>query len=74
MMMNNIKNISTFWSEDHSKKARVNVDHSSLCYSVDYFLDEKHVNTVLYPGKSLYFVEDAAENYTMGILNVSEAT
>jgi len=66
------KNISTFWSLDHTKKARVNVDGSRCCYFVDYFLDEKHINTIAYPGKSLYWVEDCAENYTLGILNVSE--
>ena len=62
------KNISTFWSDDHSKKATVNVDKSTCCYFVDYFIDESCVATKSYPGKSLYWVEDAAENYTHGIL------
>ena len=66
------KNISTFWSDDHSKKATVNVDKSTCCYFVDYFIDESCVSTKSYPGKSLYWVEDAAENYTLGILNVQQ--
>ena len=62
------KNISTFWSDDHSKKATVNVDKATCCYFVDYFIDECFERSVSYPGKSLYWVEDCAENYTQGIL------
>lgn len=62
------KNISTFWSDDHSKKATVNVDKSTCCYFVDYYLDECFVRSIPYPGKSLYWAEDVAENYTQGIL------
>ena len=67
---NHWKNISTFWSIDHSRKATVNVDKKTCCYFVDYYVDQVCVETKSYPGKSLYWVEDCAENYTLGILNV----
>ena len=71
-MTNVWKNISTFRNPDHTKKAIVNVDGSRCCYFVDYFVNDAHVDTIAYPGKSLYYVENCAENYTLGILNVSE--
>jgi hypothetical protein len=60
--------ISTFWSDDHSRKAIVNVDKNTCLYFIDFFINEANVGTVSYPGKSLYFVEDAAENFTQNIL------
>ena len=62
--------LSTFWSDDRSKKANVNVDRLRCCYFVDYFEEECCVKSVSYPGKSLRWAEDCAENFTMGILNV----
>jgi hypothetical protein len=62
--------LSTFWSDDRSKKANVNVDKARCCYFVDYFEEESCLTTIAYPGKSLRWAEDCAENYTLGILHV----
>jgi hypothetical protein len=64
------KIISKFWDVDHTKMAVVHVDTKTCCYFIEFFKDDKPVDTVHYPNKSLYFVEDAAENYTLGILNI----
>ena len=66
------KEISKFWDEDHTKMAVVSVDTKSCCYFVEYYDNDKLIDTTFYPNKSLYFVEDAAENYTLGVLNVGE--
>jgi len=64
--------LSTVWSADRSKKANVNVDRARCCYFVDYFEEECCIKSVAYPGKSLRWAEDCAENFTMGILNVQQ--
>ena len=68
--MNDIlwKSISTFWSEDHVKKAVVSVDKNTHSYFIDFYINEQFAVSKAYPAKSLYWVEDAAENYTKGIL------
>ena len=65
------KIISKFWDPDHTKQAIVGVDSNTQCYYVEFYNDDKLVETKMFPGKSLYYVEDAAENYTLGILNVT---
>lgn len=64
------KVISKFWDPDHTKMAVVHVDTKTCSYFVEFYLNEKLIETRDFPCKSLYFVEDAAENYTLGILNV----
>jgi len=66
------KIISKFWDPDHIKKAVVHVDTKTCSYFVEYYENDKLLETKNYPCKSLYFVEDAAENYTLGILNIGE--
>ena len=68
------KEISKFWDFDHTKMAVVNVDTKSCCYFIDFYEGDKLIDTIFYPNNSLYFVEDAAENYTLGILNVKPQT
>jgi hypothetical protein len=62
------ENISTHWSDDRARKATVNVDRARCCYFVDYFLNDVFVRSIPYPGKSVHWAEDVAENYTTGIL------
>ena len=64
------KQISEHFNEDRSKKAIVNVDLKACYYFIDFYLNDRYTDTVAYPEKSLRYVEDAAENYTLGILNV----
>ena len=68
------KVLSEFWSDDRYKKALVFVDANTQCYFVEFYdvhlSGLKIVDTISFPGKSLRYAEDAAENFTLGILNV----
>jgi hypothetical protein len=64
--------ISEQYSNDRSRKAIINVDLKACYYFIDFYLNDRYTDTVAYPEKSIHFVEDAAENYCNGLLNVSE--
>lgn len=64
------KVISEFFSDDSSKKSIVTLDCNTQCYFVDFFKDKEKIATEFFPGKSIHFVEDAAENYVVGIKDV----
>ena len=64
------KPVSEFYNDDRSKKAIVNIDIKAQYYFIDFYDNKTYINTISYPGKSYNYVEDAAENYTLGILNV----
>ena len=68
------KVLSEFWSDDNYKKALVFVDSKTQCYFVEcydvHLSGLKIVETLSFPGKPLRYVEDVAENYTLGIMNV----
>lgn len=66
------KMISEQYSNDRSRKAIINVDLKACYYFIDFYLNDRYTDTVAYPEKSIHFVEDAAENYCNGLLNVSE--
>ena len=68
------KIISEYYSEDKTKKAVVNVDLKACYYFIDFYMNDKYTDTIIYPEKSVHFVENAAENYTLGILNVQQTT
>jgi len=58
-------NISEFISDNGVKKAVVvKIDDS---YSIDFYVNESYNHTIMYAGNSLRYVEDAAENYVLGI-------
>jgi hypothetical protein len=50
-----------------NRKAVIILEGETLC--IDFYKDDRHVNNVEYPNNSIYFVQDAAENYVNGILN-----
>ena len=68
-MIDNRTEISTFWSDDKSKKAVVYYS-SVLGYEVDFFAEDIYIISHAYDGRSLQYHEDAAENYVMGIKQV----
>jgi hypothetical protein len=70
--MTSWKPITEYYSDDKTKKAVINVDLKACYYFIDFYLNDKYTNTVSYPEKSIYYVQDAAENYTLGILNVQQ--
>lgn len=64
--------LSEFYSDDKKKKAVIQFDSNTQVHWVDYYKEDKLLISLPYIGKSIYYVEDAAENFTLGILNVSE--
>ena len=57
--------ISDYYSNDGTKKAVVfKTDHN---YGVDFYENTEYDHTLLFTSKSLRYVEDAAENYVLGI-------
>lgn len=56
------------------RHAYVNYDMDEECYFIDFYQDDNYITSERYPGKSIHFAEDAAENYATGILNVPQTT
>lgn len=59
--------LSTYYSNDKTKKAEVCHDADASLYFVNYYLNDKIFLGEYYPGKSVHWAEDCAENYTLGI-------
>lgn len=66
------KTISEHHSDDKCRKAVINIDLKACYYFIDYYANSVYIDTIAYPEKSIYYVEDCAENYIQGILNVSK--
>lgn len=66
------KTISEHYSVDRSRKAVLNVDLKACYYFIDFYANNIYTDSIAYPEKNIHFVEDAAENYISGILNVSK--
>jgi hypothetical protein len=64
-MMKMQREISEYYSEDKTKKAVVILNGED--YNIDFYVNDKYYHSILYAGKSLRYVEDAAENYALGI-------
>ena len=56
--------------EDKNRKAIIYVDTKEECYSIDFFENDSIIGTEHYPNKSIYWAEDCAENWVMGIKKV----
>lgn len=59
--------ISDYYSDDETKKATVFKQDNG--FGIDFYSNGEYDHTLIYLSKSLQFVEDAAENYVMGIFN-----
>jgi len=64
--------LNEFYSDDNEKKAVILFDQNTQVYWVDYYKEGKLLLSLPYCEKSLYYVQDAAENFCNGILNVPE--
>lgn len=62
------KKLSTFWKDDSAAFCEIHVDTKEEYFYIKYF-DEKQNRfyTEEFHGKSLRYVEDAAENWALGI-------
>lgn len=61
------KQITQFVSEDKSKVS-IAFQLDSGTYGMDLYQYDRLIRTTYFPNHSIHFVEDAAENYVMGIL------
>jgi hypothetical protein len=64
--------LNEFYSDDKEKKAVILFDQNTQVHWVDYYKEGKLLLSLPYIDKSIYFVEEAAENFCNGVLNVSE--
>lgn len=62
------REISTYFAdENNSCRAVVKCDIIKNEYFIDYYEGETRLLTEVFPGFSLQYVEDAAENWALGI-------
>lgn len=60
--------ISTYYKEESEGRTRAEVVKDAGSYRIDFYdVQGNLMQSELYPGKSIHFVESAAENWTMGI-------
>lgn len=61
--------ISTYFKEEGMFKARAEVIRVEQgVYKIDYYdINGDFIKDEYFPNKSIYYVEDAAENWTLGI-------
>jgi len=57
--------LSEYYSDDMTNKAVV-IEHDGR-YLIDFYENNSYNHTIMYNDKSLHYVEDAAENYALGI-------
>lgn len=57
--------ISDYFSDDGTKKAIVFKQDRG--YGIDFYENDEYTHSLLYNTKSLQYVEDAAENFVLGI-------
>ena len=67
------KILSVYFSFDLSKKAEVGVSSETHCHFIDFYENNKYLYSESYPGNTLGYVEDIAENYTLGILELENS-
>ena len=68
------KKLSTYWSEAGKGYAEVHVDMKHEMFYIKYFdNNNKRFFTEDFEGKSLRYVEDAAENWALGIKHLDES-
>lgn len=62
------KKISTYYADDNRGYCELHVDYKEEMFYLKYFDDHgKQFFTEEYPNKSMRYVEDAAENWALGI-------
>jgi hypothetical protein len=71
--MNMGKKLSTFYKDDSKSFCEIHVDLKEEMFYIKYFDNKGNRFCVEdFPGRSLRYVEDAAENWTLGIKVIEE--
>tara|TARA_R110000772_G_scaffold25420_1_gene66284 strand:+ start:1090 stop:1305 length:216 start_codon:yes stop_codon:yes gene_type:complete len=66
------KKLSTYYSDDNKGHAEVHVDMKQESFYIKYFDENgKRFFTEDFPDKSLRYVEDAAENWALGVKHLT---
>lgn len=66
--------ISTYRSDKNNGKAEVKFDHLLQEYVIEYYDNKGHAFFFeTFPNKSLRYVEDAAENWALGLKKLEES-
>ena len=64
-----IKELSVYMSDDGNKKAVILIDLKEEILTIEFYENDKIVKTKRFPDNSIYYVEDAAENWVQGIMS-----
>lgn len=59
--------ISTYFSEEAPTMLRAEVYKDAAGYGIHYYKGDTVFNEERFPGKSIHYVEGAAENWALGI-------
>ena len=59
--------VNQFLSEKDGQNLRAEIYKDEIGYSIKYFIDETLQTTETFYNNSIYYVEDAAENWISGI-------
>lgn len=67
------KKISTYYADDEKGYCEIHIDIKEEMFYIKYFDENgKRFFQEDFPGKSMRYVEDAAENWALGIKKLSE--
>ena len=62
--------ISKFICEDTDREVIIGVDIKTNCYYIEFFLKDKLMDTRFFPNKNIQYVEDIADDYINGTMEV----
>ena len=67
------KKLSTFYKDDMSEYCEIHIDHKEELFYIKYYQKDaaKWFHTEEFNGKSLRYVEDAAENWALGYKEIN---
>ena len=69
------KKISTYYADDGRGYCEINVNYKEEMFYIKYFDDNRKLFfTEDFPNKSMRYVEDAAENWALGIKKLEDIT
>ena len=62
--------LSTYFYEEAPELLRAEVFQDDNGFGIQYFKSDDIFNEERFPGKSIHYVEDAAENWALGIKKI----
>lgn len=65
-----VKVLNEYTLPHSNRKAVIIVDNEANCFGVDFYENDSIIGREMYPDKSEYWAEDAAENWIFGVKKV----